>query len=215
MTTFYTTNNESEKHLVTIALVTSLIILLLLKVHPFLAMTKPVESQLLVVEGWLYGRSALLEVIEEFKRGNYELIVVVGGPYENASGKYTELTTAETLSQELIKKGIKQKNLVVLPIQYTKRHRTLTKGLAIKEWLIESGLKVCAINIFTVGVHARKSQLIYQKALGSNIVVGVISGEEIVYDRKYWWLSIDGIRIVSRNIIGYVYALLIFTIFHG
>ena len=190
-------------------------ILFILEIHSFLAVTKPIPAQLLVVEGWLHGRPALSDALEEFKKGNYELIVVVGKPYKGDIIQYAGVTTADIVSQELIKKGLEQQYLVVIPVPSVKRHRTLTRGLAVKKWIAESGREITAINVFTIGVHARKSQLLFQKALGPNIDVGIIAGKEVLYDRNYWWLSPDGIRIVSRNVIGYIYALLMFILYHG
>ena len=206
---------RKKKAIIIFSVVFLLWIFFILKIHSFLALTKPVPAQLLVVEGWLYDRPALSDVFEEYNTGNYELLVVVGKPYKGASIQFTGLTTADIVSQELIKKGIDQQYIVVLPVPSIKRHRTLTKGLAVEKWIVESGKKITAINVFTIGVHARKSQLLFQKALGPSIDVGIIAGKEVLYERSYWWLSPDGIRIVSRNVFGYIYALLIFTLYHG
>ena len=130
---------------------------------------------------------------------------MVGEPFKSTSTQFGGLTTADIVSQELIKKGIDQQYIVAISVPSVRRHRTLTKALALEKWIDESSITIAAINIFTLGVHARKSKLLFQKVLGPNFDVGIIAGKEVLYNRNFWWLSLDGIRVVSRNIIGYLY----------
>ena len=55
-----------------------------LNVHPFLAVTHRVNTNVLVVEGWIH-RYAILRGVEEFKTGSYQRIFTTGGP-ENGEG---------------------------------------------------------------------------------------------------------------------------------
>src|SRR5438093_7701210 len=48
-------------------------------VHPFLAITRPVDGEFLVVEGWIPGYM-LKEVIKEFEAKHYQQFLVTGGP---------------------------------------------------------------------------------------------------------------------------------------
>ena len=59
-----------------------------LNIHPFLAVTHRVNTNVLVVEGWIQ-RYAIREGAEEFKNGSYERIFTTGGP-ENGNGGYVE-----------------------------------------------------------------------------------------------------------------------------
>jgi len=60
--------------------------LLFVNVHPFLAVTRRVDTNNLVVEEWIQ-RYAFRAAVKEFNSGSYEHIFTTGGP-ENGSGGY-------------------------------------------------------------------------------------------------------------------------------
>ncbi|MBT5986592.1 MAG: YdcF family protein, partial [Nitrospina sp.] len=60
----------------------SVLISIMLFVHPFLAPTKPVGGDILVVEGWLPDY-ALEKAKERFQQGGYQLLVTTGGKIGN------------------------------------------------------------------------------------------------------------------------------------
>ena len=66
---------------------------------------------------------------------------------------------------------------------------------------------VRAIDVFSIGVHARKSQVLFRKAFGPEVRVGIIVGTESAYDGGRWWSTRAGWYIVLRNTLGYFYAL--------
>src|SRR5512133_2488055 len=59
--------------------------LLFVNVHPFLAVTRRVNTNTLVVEGWVQ-RYAIRGGAEEFKTGSYERIFTTGGPVAGNGG---------------------------------------------------------------------------------------------------------------------------------
>jgi hypothetical protein len=78
-------------------------------------------------------------------------------------------------------------------------------ALATKEWLIANQIK--AVNVFTGGPHGRKSYVIFKKALGDGIRVGVISCPIKHYPTR-WWTSLRGTSVTLRYLAGYFYAVL-------
>jgi hypothetical protein len=52
--------------------------------------------------------------------------------------------------------------------------------------------------------------LLYEKAFGKNVVVGIISVPNPDYDVRHWWRYSDGVREVLSESVGYVYARLFF-----
>ena len=56
----------------------SVLVSIILFVHPFLAPTKPVGGDILVVEGWLPDY-ALEKAKERFQQGSYQLLVTTEG----------------------------------------------------------------------------------------------------------------------------------------
>jgi len=65
---------------------------------------------------------------------------------------------------------------------------------------------VHSINILTEDAHARRTLLLYQKAFGKNVAVGVISVSNPNYDPTRWWRYSDGVREVIGESIAYIYA---------
>jgi hypothetical protein len=65
---------------------------------------------------------------------------------------------------------------------------------------------VYSINVLTAGAHARRTRLLYQKALGRNVTVGIIAASNPDYNPKQWWRYSDGVREVIGESIAYIYA---------
>jgi hypothetical protein len=66
------------------------------------------------------------------------------------------------------------------------------------------------VNLYSFGAHARRSRLLYQKALGRKIQVGVIAYPDYHYDPARWWAEGEGFRDVVGEGIAYLYARLLF-----
>ena len=76
--------------------------LLFVNVHPFLAVTRRVDTNNLVVEGWIQ-RYAFRGAVKEFNSGSYEHIFTTGGP-ENGSGGYVnDYQTSASVGAEALK----------------------------------------------------------------------------------------------------------------
>jgi hypothetical protein len=66
-----------------------------------------------------------------------------------------------------------------------------------------------AVNVFTAGAHARRSQLVYRKVFGSKVKVGVISwGAPERNSRRAWWTSSERTLELFKETLGYTYELL-------
>jgi hypothetical protein len=62
----------------------------------------------------------------------------------------------------------------------------------------------------TLGAHARRTRLLFEKALPKEASVGIIAVENQDFDASHWWRSSQGVRTVVGEIIGYAYARLVF-----
>lgn len=182
------------------------VVLFVLSIHNFLAINDPVQANVLVVEGWTWESAAMQEAAEEFNRGKYDVVITVGvlssGP---GSGSMQENDAAHA-AEELRKLGVADRVIQVLAVSNIDRHRTYASALAAKHWLASSTIDVVGINVVTLGAHARKSVVLFKRALGGRVPVGVISGTDDGYDPERWWLSVRGIYIVLRKTVGYLYA---------
>ena len=179
-------------------------------IHPFLAVTAPVEGNILVVEGWLYD-DALERAVSRFEQGGYEYLVTTGGPLVRGSHLSEYGSFAELSAAILTTSGFDRRRLVVIPSPAVAKDRTYATAVALQRWLRESGLEVRGIDIFTSGTHGRRSRMLFEMALESRVEVGVISMPSPAYDQHSWWTSSAGIRAVLNELIAYSYAKFIFS----
>jgi len=173
--------------------------------HPFLAVTNPVKGDILVVEGWLPDY-ALEKVIDEFRSNKYRMLVTTGGPLSKGFYLAEYKTTAELVFATLKHLGFDEELLAAVPGPDVRKDSTYASAVALKKWLLESGLSVKALNIFSMGPHARRTRLLFEKALGDNVKVGIIALESQEYDPKAWWKTSKGVRAVIGEGIAYLYA---------
>jgi hypothetical protein len=180
--------------------------LVFLNVHPFLALTHRVNTNVLVVEGWI-PRYALRGGAEEFQRGGYQRIFTTGGPVVG-NGRYTnDYNTSASVGAEILKKfGVPDDLVRMVPSHEIGRDRTYSSAVTLRDWFREHNTPVHSINVLTEGAHARRTRLLYQKAFGKNVTVGVIAVSSPDYDLTQWWRYSDGAREVLGESIAYIYA---------
>ena len=177
-----------------------------LAIDDFLAITAPVHANVLVVEGWIWESAAMKEAAEEFNSGRYDVVVTVGTLPRWREGEPLGEDAAAHAADQLRKLGVNGQSIQVLAVPNIDRHRTYTSALAVKHWLAGSKVNVMGINVVTLGAHARKSLVLFKRAFGERIPIGVIAGTEDSYDPERWWLSVKGIYTVLRKTLGYLYA---------
>jgi uncharacterized SAM-binding protein YcdF (DUF218 family) len=179
----------------------------ILNIHPFLAVTDRTNADTLVVEGWIQ-RYAMQKAVEEFKSGRYKRIFTTGGP-ENGSGGYVNdyQTSASVGAEVLTKKfGIPDDVVQMVPSHVIGRDRTYSSAIALRDWLHQHNLQVQSINVVTEGTHARRTRLLFKRALGSNVAVGVIAVPSPDFDARQWWRYSEGVEEVVTEGIAYLYA---------
>jgi uncharacterized SAM-binding protein YcdF (DUF218 family) len=183
---------------------------LMVEIQPFLAVTARVDSNNLVMEGWVH-QFAAQAAAAEFRMGAYREIYVTGVPVEG-SGEYgSDSDTEAFVGAGLLRRaGIPEEFLQKIPRRKVDRDRTYGSALALKEWFSEHNLTVHSINIVTEDTHARRTRLLFQEALGPDVKVGIIAVPDPDYDPKRWWHYSEGVRNVINEAIAYLYAKFLF-----
>jgi len=97
-----------------------------------------------------------------------------------------------------------------VPSRETLKDRTYTSALAVKKWLEQNNAAAAKVDVLTLGPHGRRSQLLFERALGDKVSVGIISIADEEYDAKHWWHTSEGVREVISETIAYVYAKVLF-----
>lgn len=178
--------------------------------HRFFAVTSPVASDLLVVEGWVPDY-AIRAAAAEFTRGQYRLILSTGGPVQGMGGYVNDYSTAANIGAARLRAtGLAPELVQSVPSRTFNRDRTYGSALALKTWLATHAPSTARITVMTTDVHARRTRLLFQMALGPGISVGIVAIHNPDYDANRWWQYSEGVRDVLGEIIAYTYAKLFF-----
>ena len=84
-------------------------------------------------------------------------------------------SNAELARNGLISLGIDSSRIIATPGERVKINRTLTSAVAFRNWLKTSNINVNGINIFSMGTHARRTWMTYNKILNEKYEIGIIS----------------------------------------
>jgi hypothetical protein len=174
----------------------------IMTVHRFLAVSSPAGQGILVVEAWIPSQS-LREAARIFQSGSYRYLVVVGSQINPSDNS---LNYADRAADDLERLGLAKDRVVRIATPYRSINRTFATAKAFKQWVLSSAAGTCCIDVYTVGVHARKSWITFRAVLGNTYQVGVIAGPETSYNPKYWLMSRRGLWLVARNLSGYLYT---------
>ena len=181
-------------------------LLLFFGIHPLLAVTHPVNSNVLVVEGWV-GKFAIDAAVKEFNAGHYDRVFTTGGPVEGMGGYSNDFNTSASVGAELlVGAGLPASLVKMVPSHVSGRNRTFSSALALREYFLTNGVPVKNFNVLTEGAHARRTRLLFQEAFGKGVQVGIISVQNPDYDANHWWKYSDGVREVIGETIAYFYA---------
>jgi hypothetical protein len=176
--------------------------------EPFLAANRPLHRGLLIVEGWVPDY-ALEAAKRQFETHAYELVLVAGVPVEHGSYLSWATNHAYLAAATLQKLGLPAERVVPVPCPEVPRNRTYAMARRVREWL-ETHPGHVQVDVLTLGVHARRTWLLYQLALGPEYSTGIIAAGDRRYDPKRWWRTSSGFRTVIDELIAYVYAKLLF-----
>jgi uncharacterized SAM-binding protein YcdF (DUF218 family) len=175
-------------------------------IYPFLAETHRVNANILVVEGWVH-QYANTAAVEEFRRGDYRKIVTTGGPVEGTGRYINDYQTAASVGAErLKKKGLPEESVQMVPSRVMDRDRTYASAVALREWFRTENPDIHKINVLTENVHARRTRLLFQEALGPSFAVGIIAVANPDYDPKHWWKYSEGVKDVVSESVAYAYT---------
>ncbi len=183
---------------------------LVLNAHSFLAVTHRVTAKILVVEGWM-DEYAIRAGAGEFKTGDYEHIITTGGPAAGSGGYTNDYNTFASVGARRLKAaGVADESVLMVPSHVIGRDRTYSSAIALRRWLRDHNMALRSFDVVTEDAHARRTRLLFQKALGNDVRVGIISIPNPDYDAKHWWRYSEGVREVIGEGIAYTYARVFF-----
>jgi len=188
----------------------SAFLFVLLNIHSYLAVTHRADAKVLVVEGWVH-EFTIRAAVKEFEANQYDVVYTTGGPVAGTGGYLNDYNTSASVGADLLKKwGLPKESLQMVPSRVIDRDRTYGSAVALRDWLLQHKTQVRRINVVTEDVHARRTRLLFEKALGSEVEVGIIAAHNPDYDAAHWWRSSEGFREVVGEAIAYFYAKVVF-----
>jgi hypothetical protein len=182
----------------------------ILGVHSFLAVNNILPGELLVVEGWI-PEYALVKCGEIFHSHGFHEIVTVGGAVGGADypPAYDD-TYAYVAAHRLMKLGVDKSAVHMAPTAIRTRDRTYSSAIALRDWLAKTNLHPSVITVATLGPHARRTRLLYEKAFGSKVKIGIVAVDDREYDPHHWWKYSEGVKEVMSEGGAYLYARFLF-----
>jgi hypothetical protein len=171
----------------------------------FFSLTRRMPAEVLVVEGWI-GKEGVRAAAAEFEGGGYQYILATGG---QTADRRDSANYAEMAELELIRLGISQDRIIIAPIREVEQRRTFRSAVAAWQMLQKRGIRPEAINVLTLGAHARRSRLVYAKVYAPTVRVGVIAWIPSDYESEPWWRSSGRTKCFLKEIVGYPFEVLL------
>jgi len=159
----------------------------------------------LVIEGWVPD-SVLEAGFAEFNRHHYDKVFITGAPIERGGFLSIYGNQADLCSATLLKLGMNSNVLQSVPTPVVSKDRTYASAVALRQWWRAHGMAPTNVNLFSLGPHARRSRLLFRRALGKEVTVGVVALSVGDYDARHWWRTSQGFRSVTDELIAYCYV---------
>jgi uncharacterized SAM-binding protein YcdF (DUF218 family) len=175
------------------------------RVHPFFAVVAPIKADTLVIEGWVTDAN-LEDAATEFRAGSYQYLLTTGATLAQGHYLSTYKTYADLAKATLVQMGIAADRIIAVPAPKVQRDRTYTSAVSLRTWIDQNPGKIHRINLMTPGVHARRSWILFKKALGQRADIGIIAIPDRDYNPQSWWTSSEGVKKVGMEAIGYIYT---------
>jgi len=193
--------------LLLLVVMAALSLLCVYRAYPFLAYENAIDADVFITEGWVPDHT-LERSLPMLTAGPDRLILATGGPIGTGSHLSAFKSYAEVVAATLVKLGVDEEQIVVIPYQAVDRGRTYAAALEVRQWLQKNpGVK--RANLVTPGPHARRSYLTFRKVLPRTFELGVCVVPPEDYDPQRWWAYSEGFRTVVSEAIAYTHARLI------
>lgn len=188
-----------------------LLVALAFGVTDFLTVREPARgadghgARTLVVEGWLEAAD-LDQAIAAFASGHYDRVLTTGGPIDAWDGAPLWHSFAERAADYLKAHGLRGVAVIAVPAPASAQNRTFLSAVMVREWARHAGIALGAIDLYSAGVHARRSRLLYRLAFGPAVEVGVLAAAPRGYDMQRWWTSSAATKTVLGEALSWLWT---------
>lgn len=169
------------------------------RVYSYLAINKPIESKTMIIEGYVPSY-ILKEAVKTYNEEKYERLIVTGIPIVNYEYVTSYHNTGEATILALKYFGITDTIYLANIPTNVYVDRTYHTAIACEQ-LFKDNSWPKNFNIYSVGVHARRSRMMFREAFGSEYDIGVIAPRDRTFLPVGWWKSSKGFRNVSNEFV--------------
>lgn len=173
--------------IVILAILVLIVVMLFRNMAVFLTVNEPVGADYLVIEAWM-GKEELDQGLEYFKSNDYSKVLLVGGPISN-DFYGIDANYAERAATYFLTLGLPEKATAIVRAPYSAQNRTFLNAVMVREWLKQRDIAVTRLDVFSSGVHTRRSRDLYQQAFGEQVEIGIVASQPANFDPAYWWES--------------------------
>ncbi len=171
----------------------------------FLSLNEPVKAKTLVIEGWVEDY-ALKNAMELYKRDHYKHLIITGLPLVHFEDYVMFPSTAAAAAAVIRKLGFKDSIYQAVIPSTVFIDRTYSTGVATRMVMSKHPEWGKSFNIYSVGVHSRRTHLMFERAFGSNYNIGIIADADHSFDPEHWWHTSIGFRNVSNEFVAWLYV---------
>jgi len=185
------------------------LIVIIRSISAFLVVNRPLETEVLIVDGLLpgYGYDSIVSLV---KKNSYKYLITTGADVDYVYNSGEHFNIAEFSYNVLSTKDIGDCKLYKAPAHNVVRDRTFTSAITLKNWFVRNKIFPWKINIVSFSCHARRTWILYRKAFRQYAEVGIITIPDMSYNYKKWYNNSKGVRMVLSETIGYIYSTVFF-----
>ena len=180
----------------------------LVAVYYFLAVNNSVNSKTLVLEGFA-PTYVVKDALKYYKENEFDRLIVTGIPIVNYEFIAPYKNTALATMTAIRKFGFNDTVYIADIPTNILIDRTYNTAVATKMLFDENNWPK-NFDIYSVGVHARRSRMMFRKVFGSDYDIGIISHQDRTFDPNHWWRNSKGFRNVSNEFVATLYVMMFF-----
>lgn len=158
-------------------------------------------ARVLVIEGWL-SQSDLEAAAATARSGPYTAVYTTGGRVDSFGREQPWPTYAERAAAYLQTQLAAGRTVTALPSAPSVQERTFLSAVAVRDHLQRGAAPVDAIDVYSSGVHARRTRMLYRLAFGPAVEIGILAAPPQDYVAEAWWRSSAGVKAVLGEVIG-------------
>ena len=192
--------------LLLLALMLSVAVGLAASAYRLLAPQSPAPgARTLVVEGWL-GIGELRQAAAAARSGRYDRVLTSGGPIDRSMDVGDHHDFASRAAARLRAEGLTNLPVIAVPAPAAARERSYVSAQAVRAWVRLNDPTLAALDLYSAGVHARRSWQVYRIAFGAGVEVGVLAALPADHDAQRWWTNSDGAKNLLGETIGLAFT---------